>query len=292
MNRTFVKIFILCFCLALAGLIDRRMHNPDIHFSPNNIIMDHLAQQEELPQDNVQALRDIFAQEFSYFNKGSQCYVFISEDQKYVLKLFKSYIYEPRSYLAYIPLPFNPYFKEAKARRAKKEATFEACTTAYQELKGRSGLICLHLSATKDTLGKVRVVDKRGNEFEVDLDRASFQLQRKANLIYPRIAELMQAGEIERAKGVIAAIFAFLDEMGKRGVCDNDPILRKNFGLIDDRVIQLDVGKLKLRKTQTLVYKKEIIGITQRFRDWLTQNYPELLPYFLEQLQEATAADS
>lgn len=152
-------------------------------------------------------------------------------------------------------------------------------------------MVYLHLTPTALQLPKGHVTDKRGQEFELDFDRTSFQLQKKAQLIYPRIAELMKAGDMEKAKGIISSVFNILDEFGKKGICENDPILRKNFGLIDDQAIQIDVGKMKIseERKKNLVYKQEIEGITLRFKQWLTENHPELLPHFQEKLKEITS---
>jgi len=55
-------------------------------------------------------------------------------------------------------------------------------------------------------------------------------------------------------------IFSLIDFLGKSGVVDNDPILRKNFGLIDDIAVQIDVGKLRIdpKRRENLAYKREV----------------------------------
>jgi len=282
-------------CVILLGFAaDRRLHKKDVHFALDNIIVDHpySASWDIGPPTPIEEkkLQKIFSQKFTYFSKGSQSYVFISDDQKYILKLFKRYVYQPKSFLAYLPFPSNSYYKEHQAKLQKKISAFNACATAYREIKDRCGLVYLHLNPSPLPLHKLQVIDKRGKEYLLDLGKTSFQLQRKAELIYPRIDALMQQGEKERAEAIISSVFNILDEFGKRGICENDPILRKNFGLIDDEAIQIDVGKMKINEERkhNLVYKQEIEGISLRFKQWLTQNYPELLPHFEKKLQETT----
>ncbi|HKZ00419.1 MAG TPA: hypothetical protein VJ112_04570 [Rhabdochlamydiaceae bacterium] len=284
------KYFIVIFTLLLIFVADRRLHNRDIHFSPDNVITGNPYPSLEMGELAPTEVKAILSQKFTYYSKGSQSYVFISEDQKYILKLFKRYVYEPRSFLAYIPLSFNPFFREHQAKLQKKSATFQACATAYREIKERCGMVYLHLNPTKHQLPKGDLVDKRGKKYELDFDQTCFQLQKKAQLIYPRIAELMQAGEVAQAKEIISSIFDTLDEFGKKGICENDPILRKNFGLIDDRAVQIDVGKMKINeeRKKNQAYKLEIEGISLRFKQWLAENYPQLLPHFHKKLKEIT----
>jgi hypothetical protein len=255
----------------VSKIVSAQCYSPDWEISPLSV-----KEQQDLDQ--------ILSQKFAYYSKGSQSYVFISEDKKFILKFLKQEKLRPKSWLARIPLSFNPYYKDYLSKQKRCRSTFSAFKTAYLELKNESGLIYVHLNNARDLNKKVTIFDKNGQQHIVDIDRTCFYVQKRAQLIYSRISELMHNQDIDGAKKIISSIFSLIDFLGKKGMFDNDPILRKNFGLIDDVAVQIDIGHLEidpLRK-QTLAYKQEVREITAGFRTWIENNYPELSEHFDE----------
>lgn len=281
-------LFFLSFLLG----VDRVAHRHSSRFSLNKIISSqHFSPEWEIPalsQEEKQVLDHILSQKFTYYNKGSQSYVFISEDKKYILKFLKQDKLRTRSWLAHVPLSFNPYYQDYLFKQEKCHATFDACKTSFVELKKESGLIYVHLNNTRDLNKKVTIFDKNGEKHIVDIDKTSYYVQKRAQLIYSRISELMHQNEVEKAKQIITSVFSLIDHLGKKGVCDNDPILRKNFGLIDDVAVQIDIGKLKIDPARqvSLAYKDEAGSITNSFKVWLEKNYPSLSEHFEKCLRE------
>jgi len=292
----FKKIFIgAALFLFLASFflgIDRFVHHKSSHFTLSKIISSQKYSPEweipALPIEEKKDLDQILNQKFTYYSKGSQSYVFISEDKKFILKFLKQGKLHHKSWLAYIPLSFNPYHREYLFKKEKCRATFTACKTAFQELKKESGLIYVHLNKTRDLNKKITILDKNGQQHIVDIDKTCFYVQKHAQLIYSRISELMHSNDIENAKRIIFSVFSLIDFLGKKGVCDNDPILRKNFGLIEDIAVQIDIGKLRIDplREQTLAYKEEVGSITNSFKIWIEKNYPVLSEYFETCLKE------
>src|SRR5262249_20275599 len=152
----------------------------------------------------------------------------------------------------------------------------------FKELKDETGLIYVHINNSRDLNKKVTIFDKHGTRHVVDIDRTSFYVQKRAQLIYSRISELMHLEKVDDAKKIISTVFSLLDHLGKKGIVDNDPILRKNFGLIDDVAVQIDIGKLRIdpERKKNLAYKKEVASITHSFKTWLEKNYPALTDHF------------
>lgn len=283
--------FFLFFCSLFIG-IDRFAHHKCNRFSVDKITSYHRHSPEwEIPPltpEEQKELDQILSQKFTYFSKGSQAYVFISEDKKYILKFFKQHKLRPNTWLAYIPISFNPYYQEYLFKKEKCRNTFNACKTAYLELKKETGLVYVHINNSRDLNKKVTIFDKNGEKHLVDIDKTSYYVQKRAQLIYSRLSELMHMGDIEGAKRIISSVFSLIDFFGKKGVVDNDPILRKNFGLIDDVAVQIDVGKLRIDpiRQKNLNYKQEVGSITNSFKAWLEKNYPELSEHFDHCLKE------
>jgi len=289
----FLSIFLFGVFLFLG--LDRAFHYSPSGFYPYKVTFSHSKSSEwDLPPLSTGAkieLDTALSQKFTYYDKGSQAYVFISEDKQYILKFFKQHKLRPKTWVAYFPFPFNPYYQDYLFKKRKAAATFSACKTAFLELKEQTGLLYVHLNPSLDCDKELVVFDKRGNRHVIQLNEMSFYLQKRAHLIYPRLSELMRQGEIERAKQVISSLFTLLEFLGKKGIVDNDPILRKNFGLIDDTAVQIDIGRLRIDPTRvdTKAYTQEIGSITHSFQLWLEKNYPQLSPHFAECLKKSTS---
>lgn len=288
--------FFLFFVSLFLG-IDRFAHHKSRQFGLDKIYNSHRSSAlwniPPLSSSELKDLDQILNQKFTYYSKGSQAYVFISEDKKYILKFLKQQKLRTNSWLAYIPLSFNPHYQARLFKESKCDATFSACTTAYKELKDKTGLVYVHINNAQDLNKKVTVFDKNGREHRVDIDQTSFYVQKHAQLIYSRISEVMYNENIEEAKKIISSVFLLIDFLGKKGVVDNDPILRKNFGLIDDVAVQIDIGKLRIdpKRQQNLAYKREVGSITYSFKIWLEKNYPGLTSHFEQCLNAISASD-
>ncbi len=284
------------FCLACALFmgLDRFAHHTSSRYSPGHITTSYSAPEWEIPSQNLddpKLIDQILSQKFTYFNKGSQAYVYISEDKKYVLKFLKQNKLHPNTWLSAFPFSFNPYYQRALFLKKKHASTFRAIKMAITQFKSETGLLYVHLNRTRNLNKKITLFDRKGQLHTVDLDKTSFLVQKKANLIYFRITELMSQGDVEGAKKIITSVFSLIDHLGKMGVVDNDPILRKNFGLIDDKAVQIDIGRMRIDplRIQTQQYKYEVGSITNSFKTWTAKNYPELLPHFEKNLKEVSS---
>jgi hypothetical protein len=286
LKKFYVATAFFLFFVALFLGIDRLAHHKSRHFSLDKITNTYpFCADWNVPPLSVEEqkkLDEILSQKFTYYSKGSQAYVLISEDKQYILKFLKQQKLHANSWLSRIPLSFNPYYQQRLFKESKARATFSACTTAFKELKEETGLIYVHINNAKDVNKKVVVFDKNGQKHIVDIDRTSFYVQKRAKLIYSRISELMHQGSVEEVKTIISSVFSLMDHLGKKGVVDNDPILRKNFGLINDTAVQIDVGKLRIdvERKYNGAHRKEVSSITHSFRVWLENNYPFLIEHF------------
>lgn len=233
-------------------------------------------------------INPLFEQTFSYLKKGCQSHVYVSDDQKYVLKFFKQHIYEPRSFLERIP--FLPQGKRLLEKKKELNDALQSCAIAFRNFKEETALLYVHLTPTNCLKQKVVLRDKRGKEHMIDLDKTLFIVQKRAALLYPHISELINKGDERGAKETIRSLFSLLESLGKRGVVDNDPILRKNFGFIGNRAVQIDIGSLHIdpSRIDTDHYKYDLHNITLNLRVWLQKNQPQLLPFFDEQLHSKT----
>lgn len=225
----------------------------------------------------------ILSQKFTYLARGSQAFAFVSEDGKYVLKLFKQHKWHPSNILGYLPLPFNPYYKDYLVRQGKQNAVLSSCKLALLNVKEDTGVLYAHLNPTKLNVPPVDLVDKHGKSWTLDLSKSCFLLQKRAELFYPHVERLMEEGDVDGAKYAITSTLKLLDRFISMGVFENNAILRKNFGFIDNEAVQFDIGKFKFDASRE-PDRREIRIVAKNFYRWIGKNYPELLEHFDHQL--------
>ncbi|MFS8562984.1 MAG: hypothetical protein LVR00_01060 [Rhabdochlamydiaceae bacterium] len=74
-----------------------------------------------------------------------------------------------------------------------------------------------------------------------------------------------------------------------QGIRDNDNGLRRNYGYMGNRAISIDVGSFVLDDSlkDPVIAQIELERKTKQLGQWLTNEAPELLPYFNEELQSS-----
>ncbi len=243
----------------------------------------------EPSKEELSLLDSIVHQKFHYLDKGAHCFAFISEDKKYVIK-FHRYASHMRIF-PWLNHPFSYQFnKERKKIKAHNFKTLDYnlanYKTSYENLKEESGLILVHINRT-DTLKKtLTLVDKRGGEYKVPLDQVTFILQHKADLIYPTLDRLYGAHQIDQAKAVVSQIIHLMVACCDKGYVDQDPILRKNYGLLENQAIHIDIGDLIRNDTMKEKESRRlhIIELTASLKKRIENSYPQLLDHYNKEI--------
>jgi len=238
-------------------------------------------------QEELQNIKTLFKQKFTYLNSGGQSFAFLSEDGQYVLKFFKLYRRRLPDGLMYLPLPsFLDKIRDKKVavKQAKLKRDFDSYMLAYHELREQSALLFLHLNKTNFLHQKVTIIDKIGIEHQIALDETEFLLQKRVTLVYEAINDLMAKGELEVAKKRIDSLLKLILIRYKKGIYDDDAVVSKNYGFDGENPILLDIGRFQKKPEYTSfeVYIRDLEVITARFRLWLEQSHPSLAPYLDE----------
>lgn len=244
------------------------------------------------PLDEMQKELDAaLSQKFHYLACGGQCFAFGSEDGKYVIKFFKHRIRKPYSYLMNAELP--RFFGKLRNRKLDKALTklrrdFTSYKIAYEDLPEETGLIYIHLNKGTKLNRSVTIVDKIGIKHQIPIDGTEFVVQKKAQLAYSHIEDLMAVGDTVQARQSLHAILDVIVSRCKKGVFDEDPKIHRNFGFLGDKPIFIDVGRFvkDSNRKDPAVYKADLLTITKRFRKWLKDAHPELVDILDEELCE------
>lgn len=238
-----------------------------------------------LTLDQSRLLDQILEQKFQYLAKGVHCYAFVSQDQKYVIK-FHRYPSHMRVF-PWLTHPFSYYFserrKKIKAYNLQRLRTnFDSYKNSYLDLQNETGILLTHINPTKNLQRSICLIDKTKAEYEVSLDDVTFVLQKKADLIYPILDKLTTEKKLDEAKQAVTHIVDLIASYCQKGYMDNDPILKRNYGLLEDQAILIDVGDII--KNEKIMERENYIPYikktTQSFRQQLQSNYPELLEHY------------
>ncbi len=206
------------------------------------------------------APRDVLNQTFYYLGRGGQAFAFVSEDGCHVIKFFKH-----------------------QRKSAKRERDFTSYRIAGEELKEESGLEYVHCYRTVDLKKQLTIVDKLGIAHAIDLDNQAFVLQKKADLFYPYLEQLLNTGQWEAAKEALLSVVALIGARCEKGIFDEDAKLHRNVGFVENRAVFIDVGRFR---KSTVDKKQEVMKVVEPLQAWLKNKDAALECYLQERLNE------
>lgn len=176
----------------------------------------------EIPRqvDEREKIEEIFKQPFRYLDRGTQFYVFESEDGKSVIKFFRK-----------------------RDRNGLIEQAFSACKLAYLSAREETGLLFIHLNATEGELPVLLIKAPFGRRFHLPLDCYSFALQKKAESFRPALLKALKKNE---AEPLIESYTQLVKSRSGKGIRNTDLSLTKNFGFVDGKALEIDFGNYEL----------------------------------------------
>ena len=221
-------------------------------------------------------VKELLSQPFYYLNKGRQCFVFESKDQKYVLKFFNQ---------KYLQMPWYSFFgekKEREKRMARRHFYENSYAIAYREMGEE--ILYLHLGPSEE-LPQVKVLDKGGGSYTLDLTHLPFVLQKKGAPFYPALEAIYQKegllGLYREIDSYIAAVSARIS----KNIADADHNVEDNWGYVEGHLFHLDPGRLYYEDlTDPALRQREWYRATHSFYKWLNCNYPEAADYFKKKI--------
>lgn len=228
----------------------------------------------------------LLRQPFYFFGSGVQSYVFLGADGQTILKLFKHY-HTPISTrwikkLAVLPPALASYQSKVLANRQKRmESIYQSSLIALTDLKEQTGLLFADLSPPNGKYPLIELYDKIGIRHLVDLTRKPFLLQKRAQLVFPSIQASLNQNDLKGAKRKIDSLLLAISKRCQLGISNTDPIVRRNFGFIGEKAIEIDTGSFSKNPHlhQEFYLKKELYFETLELQEYLNQHSPELADY-------------
>ncbi len=261
MRRVFLSLLLAALC---GGLIYAFKQWTD-GFRPAKCLIEWpFISEWEISSPIDREILSVLNEPFSYFAKGNQSFVFLSRNGKYVLKLF---YYNPCC------TPFGEKWEKqirkwigAKPKRHLPNRknivnNFTSCHLAYRLAQKQTGLVFVHLNPKKNDLPILKVKDRWGRTHPIDPARYRFALQRK---VEPLAKTLLSYRE--NIQPWIESYLTLLQELKDLGLVNLDPKIGSNFGTLEGRVVQIDIGNFnycpeKAAENMTLFQRK--------FQEWL-----------------------
>lgn len=263
-------------------------------FSLSKIHSDYPASPQweiECPQEKLKQAQQILNQPYYYLGSGVQCYAFESEDKQYVLKLFKHYHMWPDNGLLRI-LPVPPFLKQwcqkvVQKREERMQHLFQSAKIAFESLEEQTGTLFVHLNPTNQQFPVINIHDKLRIQHRIALDSTPFVLQKKAGLLFPKMKQYLYEQNEQKALAIINQLLDIIDSRSQKGIRNSDPILRRNVGVIDDHLIEIDIGSFSYDPYMYLEKEmhRELFFETLELKDWLNKHAPQLVTHVEEQIQ-------
>jgi hypothetical protein len=232
------------------------------------------------PVSISQAPDRLFSEPLTFLGAGKQFYAFETADHQYVVKFMKFSRRRPLPWLEKIALPsFLGLWKtHYLTNRAKRLANLEySSNLALTYLSEEAGLVS-YPSLQKTAI----LIDKLGIHHSVHLSQTKFLVQKKA---LP-FADYFHQNP-SQAHRLISSYIQTVASQCRKGICNLDPILERNYGVVNNQTILMDIGSLlahsKLNSSTGI--QREIFLELLPLRAWLQNYHPEHLAYFDSELK-------
>ena len=228
-----------------------------------------------LDEQEKEEIGKALSQKFTYASRGAQAFVFFSEDQNYVLKLFRKNRFEAPAWVHLLPPFFHYKQKKIDSKAANLIKDFTSYQLAFDRLKQETGLVLVHLNASNSFQKTVSLVEGK-KELTVELDRYDYILQKRGELVCPTIERFLERNDLTSAKTALRSLLEIFRTRLEKRIADPEPNIPKNFAFIGTTAVEIDIGRFSLDPAKPPVIRAD-------FKNWLKSKSPELLTYFEEQ---------
>jgi hypothetical protein len=253
------------------------------------------AQVDIAPSPEIDAMLD---QNFRWIGGGGTSYVFLGDDGKTVLKLFKYHQLYFKHVLTRVCFPgvADGWRLKTILQREKKHAHkrypsfFTSCAIVSSDFREETGLIYLCLQPNRHFNKEVQLIDAWGIPHTLNLSRTGFALQKKAELLFPYLEKLLEKEDGRRA---IDALVWLVLRRCEKGIGDRDPNLLTNFGFAEERAVEFDLGSYYYDDSlkSPLCAARELFFTTVMLQKWLEKHSPQLLDYLLDTIATVASHD-
>jgi hypothetical protein len=218
-------------------------------------------------------------QPFYYLGAGKQMTAFESKDKTIVIKFFNHRRFIRRSWFTRWStmkrvLSMKWISSNYLNRRQRLERLAKTQYQAYQDLQRESGILYVHVNKATKIGSSVILFDDRGQKHTIDLCRAPFVLQKKATLALDCMAQAYADHDLRTFVNLVESLADLFIARASKGYTDRIQTLHNNYGFIEGKAIQLDVGRL-IRLPDDENRKEELIRIFCQLEKSVQEFFPD-----------------
>lgn len=239
---------------------------------------------------NMEYLKEITNQPFTYLDKGHQSYVFESADKKWVIKFPKLQRYRMLPWTRSLPMPHRAKKKRILKQMDRDEDLawiFDSWKLAYEQLPEESGVLFVHINPDRTLPLQMTIIDKAGISRSLNLSQYPFLIQKKATSLESYLDAAYASHDEVKAQEGIKKLLHLYTQSFQKGIVEKDPHIARNTGIIDGNFIHLDPARFVKDVT---IQDKSLWGMemkekTTKFRSWISAKYPKLLKTLDDELE-------
>ena len=177
-----------------------------------------------------------------------------------------------------------------KIQDEKNDLYYESMNSykiAYEKLKDETATIYVHLNKTNNLNRKLKIEDKFRNTHIIDLNEVGFVVQKKA---FSFKKALLNAKDNKKTfETLLNSFFDNLQSIYSKNLLNKDRHVIQNLGVIDERVVEVDIGRFIIKNDfNESKIKEEAYHYTTYLKKWLLKNFPDSIEFLDEKLLELT----
>ncbi len=233
-----------------------------------------------LPQSQMREIKKVLRRPFTYLSRGSQAFVFASEDGRYVLKLF----YSPQK-----AHPWRQWIRTHVRKKSAKSAPLEkvhrvlsAAKLAFEQGSAWTGVVYVHLNPTETQLPETVLKAPCGKTCKIDLNQYRFVLQERAIPIREGLAMAIEQGDRSAVRALFHSFAELILTRASKGIRNGDVTVYSNFGCLGSRVIEWDFGNYWI--DASMRPQDELQRFASPLRQFLLARAPEWVKEFDEEI--------
>ena len=195
--------------------------------------------------------------------------------------------------MSWVKHPFAYHFDKKRKKihsynLQKLEESLASYRLAFNTLR-ETGLVYIHLEKTSNLQQKITIIDRLGHSYLLPLDDVLLVVQKRADLVFPTLEKAVAQKDIVQGKKLIHSLLQVIDNRINKHISDQDPILEKNYGFIEDRAVHIELVDFS-SWSKAMDIKKEREKGLHTLATWLQTNSTELYRYYQEERRRTTSS--
>lgn len=225
----------------------------------------------------------LLQQPFSFLGYGGESLVFTSDDQKWVLKVFKKHRLYPYFQLGFIKYP--PFLIKALHSRQQLYFRFwDSLKLQIEQCLDESGIIYIHLPYKSLQIPPVTLIDPCGSKHTMDLGSICFIIQKKGELFED---VYLHTNDPLKKKAMLESLLSFYTLLKSKNLYIWDNAIYRNIGWLEGKPFLIDAGSIRKNPSEL-----DILKNVNDLKTWVKKNDKNSYSTLLELIATHESSDA